>query len=104
MSISWPDRAERRIAITNQFREQYDFINCIAVADGTLFPLTYEPESDDAPDYHGQKYQYSLMTMIVCDDKRMIWYYLAGFPGCVHDNHIYRNTRFSISTTRLIWS
>lgn len=91
MTVSWPDRVER-MAIANRFREQYDFINCIAVADGTLFPLTYEPESDDAPDYHGRKHQYSLTTMIVCDDKRMIRYYLAGFPGCVHDNCVYRNT------------
>jgi hypothetical protein len=72
--------------------KQYDFINCIAVVDGTLFLLTYEPQSTDAPDYHGRKHQYSLTTMIVCDDKRKVRYYLAGFPGCVHDNRVYKNT------------
>ena len=52
--ITWPDRRER-IRIAKRFRDKYDFINCIAVANGTLFPLTYEPQSDDAPDYHGRK-------------------------------------------------
>jgi len=89
--ITWPDERERR-KIARRFMTNYDFINCIAIADGTLFPLTYEPQTSDAPDYHGRKHQYSLTTMIVCDDKRKIRYYLAGFPGCVHDNRVYRNT------------
>jgi hypothetical protein len=33
-----------------------------------------------------------MTTMIVCDDERFIRYYLAGFPGCVHDNRVYKNT------------
>jgi hypothetical protein len=89
--VRWPDDRERK-TIAKRFMKQYDFINCIAVADGTLFPLTYEPESTDAPDYHGRKHQYSLTTMIVCDDQKKIRYYLAGFPGCVHDNRVYKNT------------
>jgi hypothetical protein len=62
------------------------------MADGTLFPLT--PQSADAPDYHGHKYPYSMTTMIVNDDQKKIWYYLSGFPGCVHDNRVYRHTPF----------
>lgn len=89
--ITWPNRQER-VQIARRFREKYDFINVIAVADGTLFPLTYAPESDDSPDYHGRKHQYSLTTMIINDDQKRIRYYLAGFPGCVHDNRVYSNT------------
>ena len=89
--IYWPNRQER-IQIARRFRDKYDFVNVIAVADGTLFPLTYAPESSDAPDYHGRKYQYSMTTMIVNDDQKRIRYYLAGFPGCVHDNRVYNNT------------
>lgn len=81
-----------RKKIAKHFMKQYDFINCIAVADGTLFPLTYEPQSTDAPNYHGRKHHYSLTTMIVCDNQRKIRCYLAGFPGCVHDNRVYKNT------------
>jgi hypothetical protein len=89
--ITWPDKKERK-KIARRVMEKFDFINCIALADGTLFPLTYEPQSRDAPDYHGRKFQYSMTTMIVCDDERFIRYYLAGFPGCVHDNRVYKNT------------
>lgn len=49
-AISWPDK-EERLQIAKNFFVKYDFMNCIGVADGTLFPLTYAPESDDAPDY-----------------------------------------------------
>lgn len=72
--ISWPNRQEQ-LQIARRFRDKYDFINVIAVADGTLFPLTYAPESKDAPDYHGRKHQYSLTTMIVNDDRKRIRYY-----------------------------
>jgi hypothetical protein len=60
--ITWPDRKERK-KIARRVMEKFDFINCIALADGTLFPLTYEPQSRDAPDYHGQKFQYSMTTI-----------------------------------------
>jgi len=89
--VYWPDDAER-LEIAKRFYTIYTFLNCIAVGDGTLFPLICEPESDDAPDYHGRKFQYSLTAMIVNDDKKRIRYYLAGFPGSAHDNRVYRNT------------
>ena len=66
--------------------------NCIAVADGTLFPLTFAPQSNDAPDYSGCKVAYSLSVMIVNEDQKWIRYYLSGFPGSVHDNCVYNNT------------
>jgi DDE superfamily endonuclease len=43
-------------------------------------------------DYHRQKFQYSLSTIIVNDNKKRIRHYLAGFPGSAHDNRIYQNT------------
>lgn len=46
----------------------------------------------DAPDYSGQKYGYSLSTLIICDHKQRIRHYLAGFPGSVHDNRIWKAT------------
>ena len=39
--------------IAKRILHDYDFVNNIGVADGTLLPLTYEPQSEDAPDYHG---------------------------------------------------
>ena len=78
------------------FFTKYDFINCIAVADGMLFPLTQAPQSDDAPDYqHGRKYQYSLSVMIVNDDNKEIRYYFADYPGSAYDNQVNKNLIYS---------
>ena len=74
-------------------QSMYDFPHCVCIADGTLFPLAFEPQTEDAPDYSGRKYGYSLSTMIVCDHKRRIRHYLAGFPGSAHDNRIWMSTK-----------
>ena len=77
--IHWPDDNEKKeIAKQISLSTNRDWINCIAVADGTLFPLTYAPQSSDAPDYHGQKHLYSLLVMIVNDDMKRIRMYNAG--------------------------
>jgi hypothetical protein len=89
-AIQWPDANERK-EIALRINRKYDFLNCIAVADGTLFPLQYAPQSDDGPDYHGRKHAYSLSTMIINDNNCKICSYLAGFPGLAHDNRVYQN-------------
>jgi DDE superfamily endonuclease len=72
---------------------QYGFPHCVAIVDGTLTPLAFEPETLDAPDYSGQKYGYSLSSVIFLDHKRRIRHYLAGFPGAAHDNRIFKATK-----------
>lgn len=88
----WPDATER-LKIGKEILKEYGFPHCVGVADGTLFPLAFEPETKDAPDYSGRKYGYSLSTMIICDNKRRIRHYLAGFPGSAHDNRIFKATK-----------
>ena len=92
--IIWPDANERR-CIAARMQNEFKFPNCVGLMDGTLFPLRTRPEREDAPDYSGRKYQYSLSTLIVCDDQRLIRYYLAGWPGSAHDNRIFRNSRIA---------
>ena len=87
-AISWPDETERE-EIAKRIMAEYGWLQCIAVANGTLFPLTYAPQSKDAPDYHGWKHMYSLSVMIVNDDQRKIWAYLSGHPGSCHDSRVY---------------
>jgi hypothetical protein len=89
--IKWPDVTER-IEIATRMEQVYKWPGCIAIADGTLFPLTYEPQSEDAPDYSGRKHRYSLSVMIVNDDKRKIRYYYSGMPGSAHDMRVFRKT------------
>ena len=69
----------------------------MGIADGTLFPLAFEPQTEDAPDYSGRKYGYSLSTMVICDHTRRIRHYLAGFPGSAHDNRVYKSTQLAMA-------
>jgi DDE superfamily endonuclease len=89
--IHWPDEEERK-KIGFEMLKVYGFPHCVSIADGTLFPLAFEPETLDAPDYSGRKYGYSLTAMIFCDHKRRVRHYLSGFPGSAHDNRVYKAT------------
>jgi hypothetical protein len=89
-AIQWPSTQER-LLISQRIHNQFALPNCVGFIDGTLLPLTYTPTTHDAPDYYGRKGGYTLSTMIVCDDRRRITYYTAGWPGCAHDNRIFRN-------------
>jgi DDE superfamily endonuclease len=89
--VYWQDEAER-FTISREIHKLYDFPHCLGIADGTLFPLAFEPQTEDAPDYSGTKYGYSLSTMIICDHRRRIRYYLSGYPGSAHDNRVFRGT------------
>ena len=89
--VYWPDKDERD-QIGREINRLFNFPHCVGIADGTLFPLGFEPETIDAPDYSGRKYGYSLSTMIICDHKRRVRHYLAGYPGQAHDNRIFKDT------------
>ena len=77
--------------------ENFGWPNCVGVADGTLLPLAFQPETENYPDFHGRKYRYSLSVLIVNDDKRRIRYFLAGWPGRTHDNRVLRNSRLGLN-------
>jgi DDE superfamily endonuclease len=79
--IHWPDSEEERREISKAIQTNFNFPRCLGIVDGTLFPLAFQPQTEDAPDYSGRKYGYSLSTMIICDHKRRICHYLAGYPG-----------------------
>jgi hypothetical protein len=70
-AVSWPDKDERR-EIATRIEGNFHWVNCIGTVDGTLFPLTYAPRSNDASDYKG-----------------------SGFPGNAHDNRVYRSMGLS---------
>jgi hypothetical protein len=89
--ITWPDEQERK-QISKAFFELSQLSNCIAIIDGTLFPLYTESQCEDTPDCSGRKFPYSISTLIINDHKRRIHHYLAGFPGTSSDNRIWEAT------------
>jgi hypothetical protein len=90
--IHWPNEEERQ-QIAQRIEDLFHFPNCAGMMDGTLLPLGFEPTSDDAADYHGRKFPYSLTVLIINDDKRRIRAYLSGYPGSTHDNRLWRNMK-----------
>ena len=67
--IHWPGPEERKV-IAREIFQEYNFPHCVALADGTLSALAFEPKTEDAPDYSGRKFGYSILTMIFCDHKK----------------------------------
>eukprot|EP00978_Attheya_sp_CCMP212_P009530 scaffold22545_cov61-Attheya_sp.AAC.1 len=100
-TIYWPGDNEKKV-IACCIYNKYRWSNCIAIADGTLFPLIFEPKSVDAPDYSGREFAYSLThsltVLIVNDEQKKIRYYLAGFPSNAHDNRVYKATKLARSS------
>jgi hypothetical protein len=50
--VTWPDEDECKIIAKRIFKE-FGWPNCIGLIDGTLFPLAFELQTEDAPDYKG---------------------------------------------------
>ena len=89
--IRWPDAGERT-AIAQRIKKNYKFKNCLGFVDGTIFPFANQPSTHDSSDYHGRKSGYGLSSLIMCDDQRLIRYYVSGWPASAHDNRIFRNS------------
>jgi len=53
--------------LSRKVKKKTGFPNVVGIADGTLFPLAFEPETEDAPDHKGRKHTCTLTVMIVCD-------------------------------------
>jgi len=87
---TWPNKDERK-KLSKKVMKKTGFPNVVGVAEGTLFPLAFEPETEDAPDSKGRKHTCTLTVMIVCDCDRKIRYCHSGYPGSAHDNRVCRN-------------
>jgi DDE superfamily endonuclease len=94
--IKWLNTKEHKV-ISSAIQRKYDFPHCVGISDGTLFPLAFEAQTEDAPDYSGRKFAYSLTTMVICDHTKRIRHYLAGYPGSAHDNRVFKATKLALS-------
>ncbi len=86
--IRWPG-TEERIEIAKSIENAFHIPNCPVMQDGTLLRLGIQPECDDAADYHGRKFTYSLTINVINDDERRIRAYSAGYPGSTHNNRVW---------------
>lgn len=85
--ITWPNEEERK-EIAARIKDEFHFPHCVGVIDGTLLPLEFKPSLfGDA--YHTRKQNYCVHMLIVSDDQGRVRYYIAGWPGSVHDNRVW---------------
>ena len=88
--VYWPDEDER-LEMRNRLSPT-GFRHCVGIIDGTLMGLAFRPEAYHEC-YYTRKSMYAINTLIVCDDKKRIIYYNAGWPGSTHDNRVFRNSK-----------
>lgn len=89
----WPTPNERK-AIANRIKQQWHFPNCVGLIDGTLLPLASRPLLH-GENYLSRKKFYAIVMLIVCDDQGRVLYYHLGWPGSVHDNHVWRTCKLN---------
>ncbi|KAE9305281.1 hypothetical protein PR003_g21538 [Phytophthora rubi] len=89
-TLVWPDQVERK-QISRRIYRKYGFVNCIGMADGTLFPLEFKPETKGEA-YYSRKGYYAVNALVMCDDVARVRQIVVGWPGSVHDNRVWRNS------------
>ena len=94
--IQWPDEEERD-EIATRIKRDHKLPNCVGVADGTILPLAFKPETEDAADYFCRKRCYGLTMLVVNDDNRRVRYIHVGWPGCTHDDRVFRNCHIAVA-------
>eukprot|EP00171_Calliarthron_tuberculosum_P006005 IDg6005t1 len=90
-SYYWPSADERR-QISKEIQLQWYFPNCVGLMDGTLLPLENRPTMCGET-YYTRKGSYAIQMLIVCNHIGKILYYVVGWPGSVHDNQVWRNSK-----------
>ena len=82
--IKWPNEEERR-NIKCIIRNIHDFVNCLGVIDGTLFPLAFVP-TVNAEDYFTRNGDYALKGLVICEDNARITWIEMEWLGNVNNN------------------
>ena len=101
--IKWPDEMEKQ-EIAARFRSICKIPNVIEIADGTLLPLGAKPWREDFADFKGRKHLYSMSMLVINDDRRRIRYFYTGWPGSVHDQRVFANSKVTKQASDLFTS
>ena len=91
--VSWPD-AEERGEIAHTIKQVFGFPGCVGITDGTLLPLAFRP-NQNPEDYWTRKGYFAVNAMITCDHLARVRNVVVGWPGCVHDNRVFRSTKLN---------
>jgi hypothetical protein len=87
----WPSAQERR-DISLRIEQKFTLKNCVGMIDGTHLNLNTRPECC-GEEYYTRKNCYAISALLIVDDNKCIRYANVGWPGSVHDNRIWSNTK-----------
>lgn len=97
--VTWPDEEERK-EISSIIQKTFGFPGCVGFVDGTLLPLACCPHSTVGEDYWCRKGFYAVNGLITCDHLGRFRNCIVGWPGCVHDNRVFRNCNLNTKRDR----
>ena len=86
-AVHWPDARSRK-ETARRIQRKYGFPNCIGFLDGTILPLEFKP-SLYGEDYYSRKGCFAVHCLVICDDETRILDFVVGWPGSVHDNRVW---------------
>lgn len=87
--ISWPDHHTQE-EVAARIAEKCHIENCVGFIDGTHIRLSGILDNDN--DYINRKGYPSIQLQLIVTDDLIITDCFVGWPGCVHDARVYRNS------------
>ena len=90
--VVWPC-GERHKQVHEGFRKIVNIPNIIGAIDGTHIILANAPGKDPEAFFNHKK-QYSIQCQAIVDADGIFTDFLVGWPGSVHDAHVYRSSDF----------
>jgi hypothetical protein len=97
--VFWPEADERK-EISDRIRKDKFFPKCVGFIDGTHLGLAFKP-TKDGEEYFTRKQSYAVAALVSCDDMRRIRYLNVGWPGSVHDQRIFSNSKLTINVPNM---
>jgi len=93
--ISWPSAVEM-VQVEDDFKQMADFPSVLGAIDG-CHVSTLAPEYCQN-DYLDRNHNHSVNLLAVCDSSKKFTYCYAVFPGSVHDQRVFSNSRLGEKT------
>jgi hypothetical protein len=99
--VYWPEEAKRK-EMSRRIEAIYHIPDCVGIVDCTLLPLETKPSlyGEDYRCRNSDDDQFALNVLMVSDDLGRVLYFIAGWPGPVHDNRIWRNCKMNLHANK----
>ena len=81
--------------ISGRNHNMLGYINCVGLINCSLFTLSFAPTLN-AEDYFTRNGDIAIKVLVFCDDAARITWIEMGWPGSVHDNQIWSNSKICL--------